>query len=155
MRNSEREINSFEEIVSLVKKCDTIRLGISDAQAPYVVPLSFGYEVVEGKIVLYFHGALHGRKAALLAKGPRVCVEGDLCHGFLESKPGMITCDYESFIGYGDAVLLCGDEARRGLDILLAHCGFPDYAFDSRVTKVTAVYKVVLQEVSGKRRFVR
>lgn len=151
MRRAEREIKSFEEIVGLVERCDTIRLGLSDEGAPYVVPLSFGYEATEGKITLYIHGARSGRKAGLLAKHPRVCAEGDVCHRFLESAPGMVTCDYESFIGYGDALPLSGAEAKKGLDLILAHCGFAGYAFDPEVLNFTAVYKIVLEELSGKR----
>ena len=49
-----------------------------------------------------FHGATEGRKVTLLEKHPRICVEADLCHGFVENGNGGITCDYESIIGYGN-----------------------------------------------------
>ena len=155
MRKAEREIKGFEEIVQLVGRCDTIRLGLLDDGAPYIVPLSFGYEVENGKIALFFHGALEGRKVGLIARNPRVCVEGDLCHGFVDNGRGGITCDYESFIGYGDCVCVSGDEALKGIALLMAHCGHPEFTCPPQVMAITAVYKIVLDEVAGKRRFPR
>ena len=117
MRKAGREIQSFDEIVDVIARCDTIRIGISDAQAPYIVPLSFGYEALEGKLAVYFHGAKEGRKAELLRALPRVCVEADLCHGFPSNGRSGYTCDYESVIGYGTVELLMARKRRRA-------CGF-------------------------------
>ncbi len=152
MRKAGREIRKFDELVELLSRCDTIRLGINDAQAPYIVPLSFGYEVAEGKIAVYFHGAKAGRKAELLRALPRVCIEADLCHGFVENGRGNYTCDYESIIGYGNIELLEGEEAERGIRLLLEHCGIFVEACPANAMAVTAVHRVVLDEISGKRR---
>lgn len=153
MRKVDREISSVTEIADVLRRCDTIRIGISDERAPYVVPVSFGYEVKNGEIAVCFHGALAGRKAELLKDHPRVCVEADLCHGFVENGHGGLTCDFESVIGYGNAELLEGEDKARGLQLLLAHCGTPHYQCAPEVTALTAVYRIRLDEVSGKRRF--
>lgn len=152
MRKAGREIKEFDEIVDVLSRCDTIRLGISDADAPYIVPLSFGYEVLEGKIAVYFHGAKAGRKAELLKTLPRVCVEADLCHGFPENGRGGYTCDFESVIGYGFVELLEGEEAVKGVRLLNEHCGIQAEACPPEAMAVTAVNRVVLDEVVGKRR---
>ncbi len=39
MRKASREITDFEEIVKLVGRCDTVRLGLADGDEVYVVPL--------------------------------------------------------------------------------------------------------------------
>lgn len=153
MRKAEREIKDFEEIVRLIDRCDTIRLGLLDEGAPYIVPLSFGYVVENGRIALYFHGAMEGRKVGLIARNKRVCVEGDLCHGFVDNGRGGITCDYESFIGYGDCVSVSGAEAEKGIALLMAHCGHPEFSCPPEVMAITAVYRIKLDEVVGKRRF--
>ena len=127
MRRADREIADFGAIVELVGRCDTLRLGLADGGEAYVVPVSFGYEAQGGELAFYFHGARAGRKWELLARNPRVCVEGDLCHGFVDNGHGGVTCDFESFVGYGEAALLSGEEARRGLRLLLEHCGTPEY----------------------------
>ena len=152
MRKAGREIKKIEEIADVLSRCDTIRLGINDADAPYIVPLSFGYELQGERIAVYFHGAKAGRKAELLKALPRVCVEADLCHGFPANERGGYTCDYESVIGYGTVELLEGEEALKGIRLLLEHCGIQAEACPEDAMAITAVNRVILDEISGKRR---
>ena len=152
MRKEKREIQSLDEMAELLSRCDTIRIGISDAGAPYIVPVSFGFEKINGKIAVYFHGAKVGKRAELLKKLPRVCVEADLCHGFGDSASGGYSCDYESVIGYGTVELLDGAEADKGFALLMEHCGRPDYVCTPEVIAITALNRVILDEVTGKRR---
>jgi len=154
MRRSEREIKEFAGIVDVLDRCDTIHLGIHDEVYPYVVPLSFGYEVVDGKIVIYFHGAREGFKHELLAKNHKVCVEADLCHGFMDTGHS-VTCEYESIIGFGTAEVVSGEEAVKGVDLLLRHCTFPGYEYDKKVMAVMYVYRITLDSVTGKRKQVK
>ena len=155
MRKADRQITDLNEIADILQRCDTIRIGISDEQAPYIVPVSFGYALKDGRISVFFHGAFEGRKAELLKHNPVVCVEADLCHGFVEHDHGGLTCDYESVIGYGTARLLEGEQKEEGLRLLLEHCGTPNYKCTPEVTAVTAVTGIELDSVCGKRRFVR
>lgn len=150
MRRAEREITSFSEIAELVGRCDTVRLGIAAEGAPYIVPVSFGWEICDGRIVIYFHGSREGRKQELIGENAMVCVEGDISHGFAEWGHG-ITCLYESFIGYGTVEKLSGEEAVRGLELLLVHCGYPGYPFTEEAVNATAVNRIVLETVTGKR----
>ena len=57
MRKTDREITDLNEIVGLIEGCDTQRLGFNDDGCPYIVPLSFGYELVDGAFVCYVHVA--------------------------------------------------------------------------------------------------
>jgi len=155
MRKAKREITEPEQIAAVLSRCDTIRIGVLDGAEPYVVPVSFGYELTGGKISVYFHGALEGRKFDLLKTGPRVCVEADRCLGFVENGHGGLTCDYESVIGWGDAELLQGGAAEKGIRLLLAHCGFPEFCCSPEVTAITAVFRVTLDTVRGKHRNLR
>ena len=116
MRKADREIKTLDDIIDVIERCDTIRIGISDKAAPYIVPVSFGYEVLDGKLAVYFHGAKEGRKAELLRALPRVSVEADLCHGFPSNGRGGYTCDYESVMGSGFVELLDGEEAVKALE---------------------------------------
>ncbi len=152
MRKADREIKDFDEILDVISRCDTIRIGINDAGVPYIVPLSFGYEVLDGKLAIYFHGAKSGRKAELLKALPRVCVEADLCHAFPANGNGGYTCDYESVIGYGTVELLEGTEADKGIRLLLEHCGILNDDCPPEAMAVTAVNRIILGELAGKRR---
>ena len=153
MRKANREITDFQEKIALLERCDTIRLGILDDDAPYIVPVSFGYEVTGETVSVYFHGAVAGRKFELLKKHPRVCVEADVCNGFVDNGEGGATCDYESLIGWGNAELLEGEEAKKGVRLLMEHCGFADYPCGDEVMKITAVHRITLDALTGKRRF--
>ena len=84
MRKANRAITDFEEIKTLIDKCDTIRLGFVDGQEAYIVPLSFGYESENGEFTFYVHGAKVGRRHVLAAQNRRGCVVADPCLRFDE-----------------------------------------------------------------------
>jgi len=153
MRKSEREIKVFNEVIDVLHRCDTVHLGIFGEEYPYVVPLSFGYEVAKGKIILYVHGAQEGLKHDLIAINNKVCAEADICHRFADTGRGVTTV-YESVIGFGTAEKIFGEEAAKGLDLLLSHCGFAGYQYDKEVLNILTVYKITLDSVTGKRRAV-
>ena len=153
MRLKDREITDFDEIVSVLDKCDTVRIGINGGKYPYVVPVSFGYEVVDGKIVIYIHGAMEGMKNELIAKDPNVCVQAEIMRGFVRSG-FKTTADYESIIGFGKAEIADEADAVKGIELLMAHCGQP--GFDGSLCikmGMTRVYKITLESVTGKKRF--
>ena len=153
MNHKDREITNFDEIVAVLDKCDTVRIGINGEKYPYVVPVSFGWEVADGKLVIYIHGAMEGMKNELIAKDPNVCVEADIMRGFVSSG-FKTTADYESVIGFGRAEIAEGDEAVKGIELLMAHCGQPGYDGKPCIMMgVTRVYKISLESVTGKRRF--
>jgi nitroimidazol reductase NimA-like FMN-containing flavoprotein (pyridoxamine 5'-phosphate oxidase superfamily) len=154
MRRSDREITDFNKIIDVLRRADSIRLGLHNEPYPYVVPLSFGYEVADGKIILYFHGAKEGLKHDLIACNPHVCVEADIFHRYAEVPPNSLTTEYESFIGFGLAELVTGDEAVKGMDLMLTHCGYAGFEYDRAALNFTAIYKITLDSFTGKRRFV-
>lgn len=45
MRRRDREIKEFDEIVKIIKKCDSLVLGLNDEGYPYLVPLNFGMDI--------------------------------------------------------------------------------------------------------------
>ena len=72
MRKAQREVKEFDAVVSILDRCQTVRLGLHDDKFPYVVPLSFGWEQIDGKLFLYFHCAKEGKKVDLIAKNNAV-----------------------------------------------------------------------------------
>lgn len=66
MRRKDREIQNKEEIYDILKRCDTIKIAMHGDTYPYVVPVSFGMENVDNKVVLYFHCAQQGMKVSLV-----------------------------------------------------------------------------------------
>lgn len=62
MRRADREVKSAEEIRAIFALCKTCHVAMVDEGMPYVVPLSFGYELQDGELTLFFHSAKVGRK---------------------------------------------------------------------------------------------
>ncbi len=153
MRRTDREITDFAEITDVLRRAEVLHLGLRGEAYPYVVPLSFGFEAAEGRIALWFHGAKEGLKHELIAKDPRVCVEASIFHRYAE-VPGGITTVYESFIGFGTAAPVEGAQAAHGMALLLEHCGYGGYAYDPRALEFTGLYRISLEQFTGKRRCV-
>lgn len=49
-----------------------MHLGMFDENYPYVVPLHYGYEMKDGKLTFYVHGAKEGHKLDCLRKNDHV-----------------------------------------------------------------------------------
>ena len=124
MRRRDREVTGFDEILKVVDACDVCRLGLSDEKVPYIVPLNFGYENVEGQLVLYFHGASEGKKLDLMARN-RGCAsfEMDTAHQLVEGDaPCDYTYMYQSVIGCGTVeVLEDFSDKLHGLEQIMNH----------------------------------
>ena len=149
MRRKDREITDLSEIFGILNRCDTVRIAM---QGPYVVPVSFGAELVDGKVAVYFHCAREGLKIDLLKANPKVCVEGDI---FIRTEPTDhgITTRYESVIGFGTCRFLEEKaEIIHALKVLTEHYGYDDYDLaHCRALKYIHVGMIVLDEISGKR----
>lgn len=151
MRKSNREITDLSEIADIVRNTDTIRLGINDEKFPYVVPVSFGFDFINGKFTFFFHGAKDGKKISLLRKNSFVCLEGDICYRFRRTKLS-VTCLYESFIAFGKCCELSGEQAVYGLKSILSHCNYADVNFDEKILPAVSVYKVEIESITAKMR---
>jgi len=150
MRRTDREITNFEEIADILHRANTIRLGIFGDEYPYIVPLSYGLDASNNRIVFYVHGAKEGLKHDLLAKNNRVCVETDIFYRYEPTGKGSATTIYESVIGFGIAETITGDEAIKGIDLLIKRCGFDDFEYDPTAMNWTRMIRITLEKFSGK-----
>ncbi|MBQ4436847.1 MAG: pyridoxamine 5'-phosphate oxidase family protein [Clostridia bacterium] len=152
MRRKDREVTDPQEIFDILKRCDTVRIAVYGEEYPYIVPVSFGTEMIEGKAVVYFHCAREGLKVDLIRANPRVCVEGDI---FIKIEPTDhgITTRYESVIGFGECRFVEDmDEIVHGLKVLTEHYGYYNYPLERcRGIEHLFVGKIVLDEMTGKR----
>lgn len=152
MIRKDREVIDSEGILDILKRCETLRVAVNGSDHPYVFPISFGYEALDGKTTIYFHCAKRGLKIDLIGQGADVCVEGDIFLGFDPVKHG-ITTRYESIIGFGRCEPVDdSDERMKGLNLLCDHCGFAGYDIaNCSSLKGTLVYRIVLDSITGKR----
>ena len=130
MRRKDREVSASSEIFDILARCQVLRIAMHDEPYPYIVPVSFGMEVIDGKAIVYFHCAQQGMKLDLLRANPCVCVEGDIFIK-VESTPHGITTRYESVIGRGECRFLTdADEIVHGLRLITDHYGYTDYPLE-------------------------
>ena len=152
MRRKDREVTDQAVMLDILQRCDTVRIGIRGEEYPYVVPVSFGLTVEEGRPVIYFHCAREGQKLDLLRKDPRVCVEGDI---FIRTEPTDhgITTRYESVIGTGICEILNEEAACvRGLQAICDHYGYEGYDLrNCRALSFLHVCRIPLDTLTGKR----
>ncbi|MBR3183389.1 MAG: pyridoxamine 5'-phosphate oxidase family protein [Firmicutes bacterium] len=155
MRRKDREIKEHNEIVEVIRNCDICRLGLVDGEYAYILPLNFGMEQdEEGKVTLYFHSALEGRKTELLKEGLKASFEMDTKHE-IEYDEGRGYCTYyfESVMGRGTVHILNDDEKFEALKKLMDHYhpGANAY-FNTAAIPRTLVYALEVEEMTGKRK---
>lgn len=156
MRQKKFEVKTQEELTDIIDECETVRIAVNDDDGyPYNVPVSFGYEITDEKIILYIHGAAMGKRYELLKKDGHVGVEMDKFFQYRAS--GMsVTCNYESIIAKGEAVELTEKEDKKyALMKVLEHCGYVNYPIEwenPHLIENTGVFKVELSEISGKKK---
>lgn len=153
MRRKDREITEFDEIVKVIEACDVCRLALNDADYPYILPLNFGMRIEDGKIVLYFHGAMEGKKYELIKKDNRASFEMD-CEHELYTIPdeGNCTMSYRSVIGRGKIEIIPEEKKEEALHILMRHYHQENFSFHKAIMPKTTVFKLIVSDVTGKYR---
>jgi nitroimidazol reductase NimA-like FMN-containing flavoprotein (pyridoxamine 5'-phosphate oxidase superfamily) len=156
MRRKDREVTGVEELLEIIGQCRVCRLGMADNDAPYIVPLNFGYEYRKGALFLYFHSAREGKKIGLLNKNNRVCFEMDCGH---KMTPGREACDYgfnyASVIGWGTVEFIeDGAKKIRALNLLMKHQTGEDrdFAYREEDLRAATVYRLRAEAFTGKKR---
>ncbi|MDR0446257.1 MAG: pyridoxamine 5'-phosphate oxidase family protein [Oscillospiraceae bacterium] len=161
MRRRDREITSFDEMLEIIAQCKVCRLALCGGDMmPYIVPLNYGYIARGDKLTLYFHSAKIGRKMDIIKENSNACFEIDCDCELLE---GEAPCDYgyafKSVIGFGRiAFAESNAEKTQGLNALMRHqtgadTGYEsDYEYPDAMLARTAVYRMDVQQLSGKKK---
>ncbi len=156
MTRRELAITELSEMRDILDRAQVVHVGMVDGDAPYVVPMNYGYAMDEsGRLTLYLHGATQGRKLDVLRANPKVFVEME-CD--LEPFAGDVACRYgmvyRSLMGRGTAVLV-DDPAEKmaALALLMeTQVGHGGFVFDEKLAKVVAVIRIDVEEYTAKRR---
>lgn len=152
MRRSDREIKDLNAIITIIKKCDVCRLALNDEGWPYIIPLNFGMKTQDDKVVLYFHGALAGKKYDLLKMDNRAAFEMDCSHKLItDTETGNCTMEYESVVGKGVLEIVSEEEKAEALCMLMQHYHQEDFSFNPDVCPITCVMKLTIEDMTGKR----
>lgn len=153
MRRKDREITRIEDILSIVDRAKVLRLGLFDDNFPYIVPLHFGYEYAEGKLIFYMHSAKEGHKLDLIRRNQNVCIELDCDTELIPG--GDIPCSYSSsfasLIGRGLAEIVDDEQEKvRGLYLLMKNQTGREFEITMQMASAVAVIKVMVCDFSAK-----
>ena len=72
MTKRERQITDENQIMAIMDAGKVLHLGLCVDNEPYVVPMNYGYTKEDGKLVVYLHSAVRGKKLDMLRANPRV-----------------------------------------------------------------------------------
>ena len=153
MRRKDREVTDFDEMIKIVDACQIVRLGLADGDFPYIVPVNFAYQVQDGTLYLYIHGAMAGRKYELLQKSPLCSFEMDIplkMDCIYEAKD--VTMRYQSVMGKAEAEFLYGEERRRAIDevIMNRYEETRHFEYNHAAVERTAVIRLKATELTAK-----
>ena len=155
MRRKDREVIDIYAIEQILLQCKTCHVAMVSDGMPYVVPLSYGYKILDGGMLeLYFHSALEGKKLDILKKCNKVCFE--MAH---EGEPvsSDTPCNagyyFSSVIGYGNAFFIDTIEQKcEALSIMFKHQLEKEVVFTASQTENICVFKIISTDFKGKRK---
>lgn len=148
MRRKDREITDINEIKDIISRSKVIRIAFHDSEYPYVLPFNFGFEEKGGRMCVFVHTAQQGKKNRLIDKSNKVAFELDNCFDY---RQGSITSLYESVAGNGIMEEITDNEEKlSALRLILKQYGEQTYKPDSSCTARTRVYRLTVNEISGK-----
>ena len=154
MTKRERQVTDLGEIARILEAGKVLHLGLAVDNEPYVVPMNYGHTFEDGKLTLYLHSALRGKKLDMIRANPRVFFEIDCdlmpFEGKLPCQYGMV---YSSLMGRGTATLVedVEEKIRAMVHLMKTQTG-KDFTFDEKLVSIVAVIRIDVEEYTAKHR---
>ncbi len=150
MRRKDREIKDKKLMESILERATVCRVGLSENNVPYIVPVNFGYR----DNCLYFHSAKEGKKIDMIRGNNNVCFEIDSDSEVVKGENACgWTMKYYSIIGFGRAFFVEGfEEKRKALDVVMEHyAGKSSLEYSEEAVNNAAIIKVEIESMTGKK----
>ena len=143
-----------EQIRHILDTAKVLYLGLSVNDDPYVIPMNYGYRLEEGKLTLYLHSAVKGRKLDMMSANPRVSFALDCDR---EPFEGRVPCQYglvySSVAGKGTATIVDDvEEKKQAMSLLMKTQTGKDFTFEDRLVSIVAVIRIDVEEYTAKHR---
>jgi nitroimidazol reductase NimA-like FMN-containing flavoprotein (pyridoxamine 5'-phosphate oxidase superfamily) len=150
----ERQVTDKAQILHILDTAKVLNLGLSVNDEPYVVPMNYGYVMEDGKLTLYLHSAVKGKKLDMIQANPRVFFSMDCDRMPFE---GRVACQYglvySSIMGSGTATLVDDvEEKKRAMSILMKTQTGGDFTFEDRLVTIVTVIRIDVAEYTAKHR---
>ena len=154
MTKRELQITDEQQIRAILDAGKVLHLGLCVDNEPYVVPMNYGYCLEEGRLVIYLHSALQGRKLDMIRRNPKVFFELD-CNWvpFEGEKPCQYGLSYSSVMGRGTAEIVEDvEEKKKAMSLLMKTQTEKDFTFEDRLVSIVAVIRIDVAEYTAKHR---
>ena len=154
MTKREFRITDENQIRHILDTAKVLHLGLAVNNEPYVVPMNYGYAMEEGKLVLYLHSAVQGKKLDMMRENPRVFFELDCdLAPFEGEKPCQYGLVYSSVMGRGTASIVEDTaEKIKAMALLMKTQTQKDFEFNDRLVSIVAVIRIDVEEYTAKHR---
>ena len=155
MRRKDREITDETAIRAILDKAQVLHLAMIDGDRPYVVPLHYGYSLIDGRLTLYLHSAKEGRKLDVLQKNARVAfvLETDVSPISGGDIPCKYGAAYASVMGEGRATILTDPvEKTDALTMLMKTQTGRNFYITEAMTDTVAVLRIDVEAFTAKAR---
>ena len=154
MTKRERQITDEAQIKYILDTAKVLHLGLAVNDEPYVVPMNYGYTMDQGKLTLYLHSAVRGKKLDMIRENPNVFFEMN-CD--LIPFEGPVPCryglSYTSLMGQGQArIIEDPEEKQRAMAILMKTQSGKDFAFNEKLVSIVSVIRIDVAEFTAKHR---
>ncbi|HOW64755.1 MAG TPA: pyridoxamine 5'-phosphate oxidase family protein [Candidatus Paceibacterota bacterium] len=149
MRRTDKEITDPRQIDEIIRDSLVCRVAMAKDNAPYVVPMSFGYDGA----AIYLHTAPGGKKVECFEANPQVCFEFER-NVELRRNP-QIACkwsfNFESVIGYGTISELAElAQKEHALNEIMRQYSGKTWPFESASVAKVRVWKIAIASMTGK-----
>ena len=150
----ERQVTDPAQITRILDEGKVLHLAMAVDNEPYVVPMNYGYIVEDGKLVLYLHSAVRGKKLDMIRANPRVFFELDCDQAPFEGqKPCQYGMVYSSVMGRGTASIVEDvEEKKRAMVCLMKTQTQKDFEFRDEWVSIVAVIRIDVEEYTAKHR---
>ena len=154
MTKRERQITDEAQIMDILDKGKVLHLGLAVDNEPYVVPMNYGYTHEDGKLVIYLHSAVRGKKLDMIRTNPKVFFEIDCDLVPFESElPCQYGLAYSSVMGKGIARIVDDvEEKKKAMSILMKTQTGKDFTFEDRLVSIVAVIRIDVEAYTAKHR---
>ena len=154
MTKRERQVTDPNQILEILDKSKVLHLGLAVGGEPYVVPMNYGYVMEDGKLTVYLHSAVRGKKLDMIRANPNVFFEMDCDRAPFEGvKPCQYGLVYSSVMARGTATIVDDvEEKKRAMTILMKTQTGKDFSFDDKLVGMVAVIRIDVTEYTAKHR---
>ena len=154
MTKREQQITDPNQILHILDTAKVLHLGLAVNNEPYVVPMNYGYRMEDGKLTLYLHSAVRGKKLDMVRANANVFFELE-CD--LQPFEGRVPCQYglvySSVMGRGKAHIVEDvEEKKQAMSILMKTQTGKDFTFEDRLVTIVSVIRIDVETYTAKHR---